>query len=319
MATVQNRLTNVQERPQFQAIIKNAQVQKNLADTLGDVSKSKKFTAAIITAVSMNKELAKCEPYSIISSALLGETLNLSPSPQLGHYYMVPFKQKAKYVNNELVEPEKTVATFQLGYKGYLQLAIRSGQYKRINVTSIKEGELVEWNPLTEALGVDFIKDDEIREHTPTVGYYAYFELLNGFVKALYWSKKKMGVHAETYAPAFKKNGGLEALRKLEAGEIPERDLWKYSSFWFKNFDDMAYKTMLRQLISKWGIMSVEMQTAFENDMTFKESLSPEAAPQYADGDDIIEAETTETVVEQGPQTAVNAAQPLPESDTSLL
>lgn len=298
---VKNKLVQqVQETPKFQTIIKNPAVQKNLADTLGDITRSKKFTAGIITAVSMNKELAKCEPYSIISAALLGEVLSLSPSPQLGHYYMVPFKQKAKYDGRDLVEPEKTVATFQLGYKGYIQLAIRSGQYKRINVTSIHEGELTRWNPLTEEIEVDFIEDDEVRERTPVIGYYAYFELTNGFVKGLYWSKKKMGVHAETYAPAFKKNGGLQALAELEQGKIPEKDLWKYSSFWFKSFDDMAYKTMLRQLISKWGIMSIDMQTAFTRDMTFKSDLSEESAPAYAD-DDVIDAETGESVQEAAP------------------
>lgn len=310
MALKNKIVQQVQETPQFQSIIKNPVVQKNLADTLGDITRSKKFTAGIITAVSMNKELAKCEPYSIISAALLGEVLNLSPSPQLGHYYMVPFKQKAKYEGRDLIEPEKTVATFQLGYKGYIQLAIRSGQYKRINATAIKEGELISWNPLTEEIEVEFIQDDEVREHTPTIGYYAYFELVNGFQKSMYWSRKRMGAHADKYSFAFHRNGGLEALEKLKAGEIPEKDMWKYSSFWFTSFDDMAYKTMLRQLISKWGIMSIDMQTAFTRDMTFKSDLSEESAPAYAE-DDVIEAETVETPSE--PQAEA------PQFDNSLL
>ena len=125
-----------------------------------------------------------------------------------------------------------------------------------------------------------------------------------------------MGVHAETYAPAFKKNGGLQALEKLEQGIIPEKDLWKYSSFWFKSFDDMAYKTMLRQLISKWGIMSIDMQTAFTNDMTFKDNLSEESAPQYAD-DDIIDAETVSG--EDNTQMAVSETVAPVSTDNSLL
>lgn len=93
------------------------------------------------------------------------------------------------------------------------------------------------------------------------------FEYENGFRKTLYWSKKKMAAHAEKYSFAFARNGGLKSLELLEAGKIPEKDMWKYSSFWFKDFDSMALKTMLRQLISKWGIMSIDMQKGYESDM----------------------------------------------------
>ena len=93
------------------------------------------------------------------------------------------------------------------------------------------------------------------------------FEYLNGFRKAIYWSKEKMLTHADTYSQAF----SADAYRKLLAGEIPDKDLWKYSSFWYKNFDDMAKKTMLRQLISHWGIMSTELQQAFNTDSTLVE------------------------------------------------
>lgn len=106
-----------------------------------------------------------------------------------------------------------------------------------------------------------------IREETPTMGYYAMFEYENGFRKTMYWTKKKMLAHAEKYSQAFKRNGGAKSLELLEQGEIPEKDLWKYSSFWFKDFDGMAMKTMLRQLISKWGIMSIDLQNAIDKDM----------------------------------------------------
>lgn len=134
--------------------------------------------------------------------------------------------------------------------KGYIQLAIRSGYYKKLNVLSIKEGELVRYDPLNEEIEVNLIEDEEAREQAPTVGYYAFFEYTNGFRKALYWSKAKMQNHAERYSPGYKSD---------------LKDGTSYT-FWSKDFDAMAYKTMLRQLISKWGIMSIDLQTAFESD-----------------------------------------------------
>lgn len=184
--------------------------------------------------------------------------------------------------------------------KGFIQLAIRSGQYKKLNVLSIKEGELINYDPLTEELKVQLIEDEYEREQKETIGYYAMFELVNGFSKTMYWSKRKMMAHAEKYSSAFQYNGGASALKKLEAGEIPEKDLWKYSSFWFKDFDGMAYKTMIRQLISKWGIMSIDMQTAFTNDMSFKETLDSE--PSYIESEEAVilpEAEIVNVVEEE--------------------
>ena len=110
-----------------------------------------------------------------------------------------------------------------------------------------------------------FIEDDNERDALPVAGYMAFFEYLNGFRKVLYWSKQKMMNHADTYSPAY----SAAIHKKILAGEIPDRDMWKYSSFWYKNFDDMAKKTMLRQLISRWGVMSTELQQAFVQDANF--------------------------------------------------
>ena len=107
-----------------------------------------------------------------------------------------------------------------------------------------------------------FIEDDDQRDALPTVGYMAYFEYMNGFRKVLYWSKEKMMNHADTYSKAFSR----QKYEELLAGKIPESEMWKYSSFWYKSFDDMAKKTMLRQLISRWGVMSIEMTKALESD-----------------------------------------------------
>lgn len=222
-----------------------------------------RFMAAIISAVNTNPALQECTNPSILSGALLGESLKLSPSPQLGHYYLVPFNGKNK----------GKVAQFQLGYKGYIQLAIRSGQYKKLNVLAIKEGELEYFDPLNEDIKINLMVDkwDE-REEAETIGYYAMFELTNGFRKAIYWSKKQMESHAMKYSQGYRAKKGY--------------------TFWEKNFDGMAYKTMLRQLISKWGIMSIELQSALENDMTFTDESG---SVNYVEADsEVIDYETVE-------------------------
>lgn len=257
---VSNSLTKTKEQKTFSNFLMGDAIKRKINETVGGAN-GQRFITSILSAVSTNPTLQECEHSSIISAAFLGEALKLSPSPQLGQYYMVPFNKKSYDVNGKEIVIK--VAQFQIGYKGYIQLAERTGVYKTINVLAIKEGELIKYDPLNETIQVNLIEDDEVREETPTVGYYAMFEYLNGFRKTMYWTKKKMLLHADKYSKAFNK----ESYEKLQAGKIPQKDLWKYSSFWYKDFDGMAYKTMLRQLISKWGIMSIEMQEAFEKDM----------------------------------------------------
>lgn len=260
-------LAPVQQKPKFSVAITTQKYQKLIDNTLGDPDHAKRFIASITSSVAVNPALQECEAGSILSSALLGESLGLSPSPQLGQFYMIPFKCKAKYdKKNNQIAPETMKAQFVLGYKGYIQLAIRSGQYKKLNVIEIKQGELKHFDPLNEVIDCILIDDFEKREAAPTVGYYAMFEYINGFRKAIYWTKGKMLSHADKYSQAF----SSKAYQDLMDGKIADKDLWKYSSFWYKNFDDMAKKTMLRQILSRWGQMTAEIQKAFEND----ESLS---------------------------------------------
>lgn len=237
----------------FSSFMTGEGVKRKINEMVGGES-GQRFITSIISAVSTNPALAACEHGTILSAAMLGESLKLSPSPQLGQYYMVPFNDRKRGCK---------VAQFQLGYKGYIQLAIRSGQYKKLNVMAIKEGELIHFDPLNEDIEVDLIQDDITREQTLTIGYYAMFEYTNGFRKAMYWSREKMEAHADKYSMAF----NLKSYRALQAGQIPQKNMWKYSSFWYKDFDGMAYKTMLRQIISKWGIMSIDMQQVMERDM----------------------------------------------------
>lgn len=255
-----SNLTQNMQKPKFSVAITTAGYQKLINNTLGDPDRAKRFIATITSAVAVNTALQDCDAGTILAGALLGESLNLSPSPQLGQFYLVPFNCKVKE-NGQTIEVKK--AQFILGYKGYQQLAQRSNQLKHINSIEVKEGELISWNPFDEEISLKYIDDEEIREKTPTIGYYAFFELQNGFKKIFYWSKKKMLSHADTYSSAFSR----VVYEKIQNGEIPDKDMWKYSSFWYKNFDEMAKKTMLRQLISKGGCpMSTEMLTAYEND-----------------------------------------------------
>lgn len=262
---VANRLAPRTQKTGLTAYLTQDAVKDQINKVVGGKNGTR-FISSIVSAVQATPALQECTNSSILSAALLGESLNLSPSPQLGQYYMVPYDNRSKGAKE---------AQFQLGYKGYIQLATRSSQYKKLNVLSIKEGELIRFDPLNEEIEVNLIQDDEQREAAPTIGYYAMFEYTNGFQKAMYWSRAKMEAHAEKYSPGYK--------RDLEKGTS-----W---TFWAKDFDAMAYKTMLRQLISKWGIMSIDLQDAIDSDMAviredgsrdYVETVQPDAVEEAA-------------------------------------
>lgn len=253
-------------KQKFSVAIQTEGYQKLINNTLGDPEQSRLFIANISSAVASNPALQDCTPKSILSGALLGNALKLSPSPQLGQIYLVPFNNRKEGTKE---------AQFILGYKGYLQLAQRSGQYKKINVVAIKKGELVSYDVLTEEIEVNLIEDNTKREATATIGYYAMFEYLNGYQKTIYWSKEKMEAHAQKYSAGY----------KTKKGDTP----------WEKDFDSMAFKTMLRQLISKWGIMSIDLQTAFTSEgKTIKEDLTP----TFVDMEDELETVTPDSIEE---------------------
>lgn len=293
---VNNSLARQDQSMKLSVYLQNDAVKKQINQVVGGKNGTR-FISSIVSAVQSTPALQECTSPSIVNAALLGEALNLSPSPQLGQFYMVPFDNKKKGCKE---------AQFQLGYKGYIQLAIRSGYYKKLNVLAIKEGELVRYDPLDEEVEVNLIDDDILREEAPTMGYFAMFEYENGFRKTLYWSKKKMLAHAEKYSFAFYKNGGAKSLELLEQGKIPEKDMWKYSSFWFKDFDGMALKTMLRQLISKWGIMSIDLQNAIDKDMAV---IHEDGKTEYVDAvkeedDGVVADQELQEVQEDQPAVA---------------
>lgn len=268
---VQNSLVKQNQKQTFSAFLATDAMKRKVNEMVGG-EKGQQFVTAIISAVSANPQLAECDNASIVSAALVGQALNLSPSPQLGQFYMVPFNDSKRGCK---------VAQFQIGYKGYIQLAIRSGQYKKLNVLAIKKGELKKYDPLNEEIEVELIENEEDREKEETIGYYAMFEYLNGFRKTLYWSKEKMEAHAIKYSMGYRAKKGY--------------------TFWEKDFDGMAYKTMLRQLISKWGIMSIDltMQKALESDMAV---INDNGTYDYVDNNEmvneVIETENREQPVE---------------------
>lgn len=248
--------------------LSNEAVKKNIMSVIGEKG-TQKFISSVVSAVQANPALAECSNSSILSAALLGESLNLTPSPQMGQFYLVPYQDKER----------GSQAQFQIGYKGYIQLAVRSGQYRKIVASEVKDGEIVSYNPITEEFTLKPILDMKTRESLPTVGYYAMFELTNGFRKELYWSREQMESHARRYSRGY------------------ARDLQNHTAytFWSKDFSGMAKKTLLRQLISKWGIMSIEMEKGFAGDMGV---INEDGTVDYIDNkvtaEDVIESHQDE-------------------------
>lgn len=293
----------------FSAVINSPAYMTAINNTLKEPARANRFVASIVSAVNTTPALQECTPATIITAALLGEALNLSPSPQLGQFYLVPFKQKEKKDRNgNVITPACTNATFVLGYKGYTQLAIRSGQYKKLNVLPIKQGELISFNPLDEEITVNLIQDETVRENTETIGYYAMFEYVNGFKKAIYWTKEKMMAHADKYSAAFSR----QAYENLMNGKIPQNELWKYSSFWYKDFDGMAMKTMLRQLISKWGIMSSEMEKAYNSDTAV---LNNDGTAEHVDSPSMVNNAVDINEIVINPEENEPTTQPQPQQN----
>lgn len=235
----QQQTKNEIKKASFSSFLTQPAIKAKINEVMGGEA-GNRFLTQILSAVVSRTDLQLCDPMSILNCALIGESLKLSSSTQLGQYYIIPYKDRAT---------GKTVATFQLGYKGYIQLAIRSGYYRKLNISAIKKGEILKCDQIEDVYEFSIIQDFSVREQTETIGYYATFEYTNGFKKSMYWSKEKMNGHALRYSQTY---------RADKAG----------NSFWGKDFDGMALKTLLRQIISKWGIMSVELQVAFEKDMT---------------------------------------------------
>lgn len=249
---IKNNLANVEKKPKFSVVINEPAFQKAIRNTLQSPALCRAFTANLITAVTINPSLEKCTAPSLIAGALQAESYKL-PIGSLGYTYLIPYEDKKN---------KCFVAQFQIGYKGLIQLAIRSGQYKSINVCEVRKGEIKRWNHLTGELELNTDIDYDSVLNDEIVGYFAFFETINGFRKEIFMTKEYMMNYADTYSMAFSK----EKYQDYITGNYDKNEAYKYSSFWYKNFDEMAKKTCLKQLFSKWGILSVEMQNAIEKD-----------------------------------------------------
>jgi len=292
VATTNNNVGTA-KKPAFSSFMATVGT-KLVANTITDEKRKTQFIANIVSAVSNNPTLQECDSVSVIGAGLQAEAMHFPINNALGYCYLVPFNDK---------KSDTKKAQFQIGYKGYIQLAIRTGQYKNINVCEVREGELNDFDPL-KGMTFNWNKNYEERKHLRVIGYAGEFTLMNGFTRTLYIPYEEMLDHADTYSQAFDKNVYIRLQKGEKILDEKGRDMsWKFSSFWYKNFDEMAKKTVLRQLLSKWGIMSVEMQQAYENDQA---SFDATGKRDYIDSKD-LENQSIEDVMSQ--QMNINASE----------
>lgn len=237
----------------FNATIKNERTQEYLRQVLGKNASS--FVTSLTSIVSSNTSLQMCEPLSLMYVGIKAAALNLPLDPNLGLAYPIPYK------NNKT---GKTEAQFQIGWKGIVQLAIRSGQFKAINVTDIREGEYLGEDILTGELRLAQVDN---RENRKVVGYAAYMRLVNGFEKSMYWSYDKVEAHARQYSQTYGSS----------------KDYIRKQSKWTTDFDAMAKKTVLKMLLSKYAPLSIEMRDAIQADQAV---FTAEGDSKYLDNPD---------------------------------
>lgn len=260
------------QRNSLKGLLSEVSVKKRFEDILG--KKAPGFISSMLTVTNNNKLLLEANPMTIISAGAIAAALDLPIDPNLGFAYIIPYND---YKNN------KVNAQFQLGYKGYIQLAMRTGQYKTINACEVYEGELMSVNRFTGEIEFGEKESDKV------VGYVAYFRLLNGFEKYLYMTVEELEKHGRRFSKSY------------------DKGLWK------TDFHSMAIKTVLKRLLSKFGILSIEMQTGLSADhAVVLEDADGNNTYDYVDGQTIdgdysesdfgfdIDAEVDKSQAEQG-------------------
>lgn len=234
----------------FSQIIAMPSYQTMLANAIQDTNRRQRFITTVISAVNATPALKNCTPDSIITSALQMESLGLPYG--MGDAYIIPYGDKA---------------TFQIGARGYITLAMRSGAYQDIDTIEIRDGEFKGRDKRSGKPMFEFIEDEDVREDLPIIGYLAHFTLLNGFQAQEYFSKYKMLKWANRYSQAFDIELYNRYVVYQETGEgLTDKELRLCSAPWYETFDEMAFKTVLKRLLSKKGILSVELVEAFKKD-----------------------------------------------------
>lgn len=212
-------------RVPVKTLVKQDKIKEMLNETLK--GRASQFATSIINIVNGDRSLQGVNQISIIQSAMVAATLNLPIDKNLGYMWLVPYKGQAQA---------------QIGYKGYIQLAQRTGQYKAMNTVVVHAGELISWNPLSEEVEYDPTK----RTSDEVVGYVGYFRLVNGFEKTVYWTREQIDQHRQRFSKM--------------SGKTEPTGVWK------TDFDAMALKTVIRNMLSKWGPLSIDMQEALKHD-----------------------------------------------------
>ena len=255
-----NQAIAKQDRPVdlLKATINAPSIQEQFKNALGEHKDT--FIASLIDLYTGDKSLQTCKPSAIIIEALRAATLRLPLNKALGFAYIVVYNNSVKVTNEQTGREEwikVPTPTFIPGYKGYIQLAMRTGQYRTINADVVYEGEVRKVNKLTGEIAFDGEKTSD-----KIIGYFCYFELLNGFSKTLYVTVEDMAAYAKRYSPSVKKETTVaQLIAKANDGIIGKKVGWE------GNFNDMALKTVIRRLLSKYGYLSVEMQNAMAHDV----------------------------------------------------
>jgi recombination protein RecT len=233
---------------QVVGVIRNDKMQRMFEERLG--KRAGQFTTSLISLVNGNDKLAKCQPMTVIQAALIAAAMDLPINQNLGFAYIIPYGDQAQ---------------FQMGYKGFIQLAQRSGKFKTINVTDVRQGELKKRDRMTGVTEFDWIEDDTERNNTDVVGYLAYFELLTGFSKSLFMTKAQVEAHATRFSKGYASN----------YKDTP----------WKSDFDAMAQKTVLKALLNKFAPLSTEMQEAVVADQSVDDGKNR----RYIDNDEMAD------------------------------
>lgn len=268
----------------LKSVINAPSVQEQFKNAMGGHKDA--FVASLIELYTGDKALQSCKPQLIVAEALRAATMRLPINKALGFAYIVVYNNNQKMPDGSW--QKVPTPTFIPGYKGYIQLAMRTGEYKTINADIVYEGEISGFDKLSGTINFDGQKTSD-----KIIGYFAYFEMLNGFKKTLYMTLDEMASYAIRYSPSFKGRNKptKESLTKIAQENAPTGKVG-----WEGNFNDMALKTVLRRLLGKYGYLSVEMQEAVAGDVRQEQAQ----AQRNDDIEDtkVVEVDTDAEVVE---------------------